>query len=185
GAPVTGPHRLRPPLPPQPWDGVRDCRTVGDIAPQSLGPMVPVDPALRMGEDCLWLNIWAPVEPGADGPRPVMVWLHGGAYCLGSAAQAIYDGRELAARGGGVVVTVNYRVGVLGLLGLRSLAPQFPARRAPPDELAALAWVRDHIAAVGGARGNVTLFGESSGAGCVTALLTAPAAAGLFHKAIA
>src|SRR5690606_274881 len=128
GAPATGANRLRPPRPPQSWDGVRECRTVGDVAPQSLGPMVPVDSTLRMGEDCLWLNVWAPAGPGDDGAaRPVMVWLHGGAYCLGTAAQLIYDGRELAARGGVVVVTVNYRVGVLGFLDLSSLSPEFTA----------------------------------------------------------
>ncbi|WP_083884260.1 carboxylesterase/lipase family protein [Nocardia higoensis] len=186
GAPVTGANRLRPPRPPQPWDGVRDCRAVGDVSPQSLGPMVPVDSALRMGEDCLWLNVWAPTAPGEDGaPRPVMVWLHGGAYCLGTAAQAVYDGRELAARGGVVIVTVNYRVGLLGFLDLSSLSSDFTANLGLRDQIAALEWVRDNIAAFGGDPGNVTLFGESSGAGCVTALLTAPAADGLFHKAIA
>lgn len=186
GAPVTGGYRLRPARPPEPWDGVRDCLTVGDVSPQSLGPMVPVDSALRMGEDCLWLNVWAPTEPaGAEGPRPVMVWLHGGAYCLGTAAQPIYDGRALAARGGVVVVTVNYRVGLLGFLDLTSLSPDFAANLGLRDQIAALEWVRENIAAFGGDPGNVTLFGESSGAGCVTALLTAPAAEGLFHKAIA
>ncbi|MBF6355192.1 carboxylesterase/lipase family protein [Nocardia higoensis] len=186
GAPVTGSHRLRPPRPPRSWDGVRDCLTVGEVSPQSLGPMVPVDSALRMGEDCLWLNVWAPAAPSESGaPRPVMVWLHGGAYCLGTAAQPIYDGRALAEHGGVVVVTVNYRVGVLGFLDLTSLSADFTANLGLRDQIAALEWVRENIAAFGGDPGNVTLFGESSGAGCVTALLTAPAAEGLFHKAIA
>lgn len=180
----AGRDRFRPPRPPQPWDGVRDCRTVGQIAPQSMENTVPIDRSLSMGEDCLWLNVWAPAGT-ADRPRPVMVWLHGGAYCLGTAAQGVYDGRVLAETGDVVVVTVNYRVGALGFLDLSSLSPDFVPNLGLHDQLAALEWVRDNIASFGGDPGNVTLFGESSGAGCVTALLTAPRAAGLFHRAIA
>ena len=187
GAPVTGTGRFRPPSPPQRWDGVRECSTFGDIAPQTMGTMVPVDSDLRMGEDCLWLNVWAPrgllTEDGE--PRPVMVWLHGGAYCLGTAAQAVYDGRRLAEIGDVVVVGVNYRIGALGFLDLSSLFHGFVPNLGLHDQIAALEWVRDNIAAFGGDPGNVTLFGESSGGGCVTALLTSPRAAGLFHRAIA
>ncbi|MGW5436517.1 carboxylesterase/lipase family protein [Nocardia asteroides] len=182
----SGPARFAPPRPPQRWDGVRECVVYGDIAPQAMGAMVPVDSDLAMGEDCLWVNVWSPrPEPSEDEPRPVMVWLHGGAYCLGTAAQTIYDGRKLAEAGDVVVVSVNYRLGVLGFLDLSSFGEQFTPNLGLRDQLAALAWVRDNIAAFGGDPGNVTVFGESSGAGCVTALLTAPAAAGLFHKAIA
>ncbi|MEV0295159.1 carboxylesterase/lipase family protein [Nocardia sp. NPDC050710] len=186
-APVTGTGRFRPPVPPQRWDGVRDCVTFGEIAPQTMGNMVPVDSDLRMGEDCLWLNVWAPRGlHNADGePRPVMVWLHGGAYCLGTAAQAVYNGRKLAETGDVVVVGVNYRLGALGFLDLSSLFHGFTPNLGLHDQIAALEWVRDNIAAFGGDPGNVTLFGESSGAGCVTALLTSPRATGLFHKAIA
>ncbi|WP_408639234.1 carboxylesterase/lipase family protein [Nocardia yamanashiensis] len=182
GAP-TGPRRFRLPQPPQPWAGVRDCDTVGEMSPQAPG-FVPVDGSLRVGEDCLWLNVWAPTAP-TDEPRPVMVWLHGGAYCLGTAAQAIYDGRRLAETGGVLVVTVNYRLGALGFLDLSSLGGDFTPNLGLHDQIAALEWVRDNIASFGGDPGNVTLFGESSGAGCVTALLTSPRAAGLFHRAIA
>ncbi|MBH0775799.1 carboxylesterase/lipase family protein [Nocardia bovistercoris] len=187
GAPVTGTRRFRPPSPPARWVGVRPCTTYGDVAPQTMGTMVPVDSDLRMGEDCLWLNVWAP--RGAlreDGePRPVMVWLHGGAYCLGTAAQGVYDGRRLAEAGDVVVVGVNYRLGALGFLDLSSLFHGFSPNLGLHDQIAALEWVRDNIAAFGGDPGNVTLFGESSGAGCVTALLTSPRSAGLFHQAIA
>ncbi|SUA73019.1 Para-nitrobenzyl esterase [Nocardia otitidiscaviarum] len=183
-APAAGAHRFAPPRPPEPWEGVRDCLEYGEIAPQTLGVMVPVDSTLRMGEDCLWVNVWAPAAP-SDEPRPVMVWVHGGAYCLGTAAQEIYDGRKLVETGKVILVSVNYRIGVLGFLDLSSLGPQFTPNLGLHDQIAALEWVRDNIAAFGGDPGNVTLFGESSGAGCVTALLTAPRAAGLFHRAIA
>ncbi|MGW5313488.1 carboxylesterase/lipase family protein [Nocardia thailandica] len=182
----SGKHRFARPRPPEPWDGVRDCAVFGDIAPQAVGAMVPVDSDLQMGEDCLWVNVWSPRLPAPDTePRPVMVWLHGGAYCLGTAAQTIYDGRRLAETGDMVVVSVNYRLGVLGFLDLSSLGPEFTPNLGLHDQIAALEWVRDNIAAFGGDPGNVTVFGESSGAGCVTALLTSPRAEGLFHKAIA
>lgn len=181
-----GPWRFRPPEPPARWDGIRDCTTFGEIAPQTMGNMVPVDSGLQMGEDCLWLNVWSPRSGSqTDEPRPVMVWLHGGAYCLGTAAQEIYDGRKLAEAGDVLVVSVNYRLGALGFLDLSSLSSDFTPNLGLHDQIAALEWVRDNIAAFGGDPGNVTLFGESSGAGCVTALLTAPRAAGLFHRAIA
>ncbi|MFF2556190.1 carboxylesterase/lipase family protein [Nocardia sp. NPDC058058] len=182
-ASAGGPNRFRPPQPPHRWDGVRDCVKFGEIAPQSAG-FVPVDSGLRMGEDCLWLNVWAPAA-ATDEPRPVMVWFHGGAYCLGTAAQAIYDGRKLAETGDLIVVTVNYRLGALGFLDLSSLGADFVPNLGLHDQIFALEWVRDNIAAFGGDPSNVTIFGESSGAGCVTALLTSPRSAGLFHRAIA
>ncbi|WP_227996367.1 carboxylesterase/lipase family protein [Nocardia australiensis] len=182
----AGPNRFRPPRSPQSWEGIRDCVTFGDIAPQTMGNMVPVDSDLRMGEDCLWLNVWAPRRAiETREPRPVMVWLHGGAYCLGTAAQGIYDGRKLVEAGDVVIVGVNYRLGALGFLDLSSLSDDFTPNLGLLDQIAALEWVRDNIAAFGGDPGNVTVFGESSGAGCVTALLTSPRSAGLFHRAIA
>ncbi|WP_442790873.1 carboxylesterase/lipase family protein [Nocardia sp. NBC_01327] len=182
-ASTAGPNRFRPPQPAERWDGVRDCLEFGDIAPQSAG-FVPVDSGLHMGEDCLWLNVWAPATPSEE-PRPVMVWLHGGAFCLGTAAQAIYDGRRLAEVGDLIVVSVNYRLGALGFLDLSALGSEFTTNLGLRDQILALEWVRDNIAAFGGDPGSVTLFGESSGAGCVTALLTSPLSAGLFHRAIA
>jgi para-nitrobenzyl esterase len=152
-----------------------------------------MEAGLGMGPDCLWLNIWAPsgsprgLRDAVQG-RPVLVWLHGGAYCLGSAAQRIYDGRRLSELGDVVVVTVNYRLGALGFLDLSSLSSAdqvFDTNLGLWDQISALEWVQENIAGFGGNPANVTLFGESSGAGCVTTLLAVPRAKGLFHRAIA
>ncbi|KAA0022440.1 carboxylesterase/lipase family protein [Antrihabitans cavernicola] len=182
----TGPLRFRAPVPPEPWNGVRECTEFGKIAPQGVAVSVPVDPGLKAGEDCLWLNVWSPAEEAA--PRPVLVWIHGGAYCLGSSAQRIYDGKMLAELGDCVIVTFNYRLGALGFLDLSSFSTDehvFESNLGLRDQIAALEWVRDNIAAFGGDPGNVTLFGESSGGGSVTTLMTSPHAEGLFHQAIA
>ncbi len=117
-APPVAEHRFRAPRPPQPWDGVRDGRTFGAMAPQGRDGPIPMDSSIPMDEDCLTLNVWAPTPDGIS--RPVMVWIHGGAYVLGSSAQRIYNGRNLSRLGEVVVVTVNYRVGALGWLDLSS-----------------------------------------------------------------
>lgn len=145
-------------------------------------------PGRTAGEDFLTLNIWAPsgTEPG--DAKPVLVWVHGGAYILGSASQPLYHGRALATGGDAIVVTVNYRLGALGFLELSTLGadPQrFATNLGLRDVLAALEWVRDNIAAFGGDPQRVTVFGESAGGGIVTSLLASPAAAGLFSAAIA
>ena len=144
-----------------------------------------VDPGLLPGEDCLWLNVWSPAEAR---DRPVLVWIHGGAYCLGTGAQRLYDGRQLVELGDVVVVAINYRLGALGFLDLSSFSTPsavFETNLGLRDQIAALEWVRDNIAAFGGDPGQVTVFGESSGGASVTTLLTSPRAAGLFHRAIA
>jgi para-nitrobenzyl esterase len=187
-APPVDELRFRAPQPPQRWTEVADATTYGPACPQSTLPNMKLDLGAPHGDDCLRLNIWAPAgaEPGAG--KPVLVWLHGGAYVLGSGSQPLYDGHALAASGDVVVVTVNYRVGALGFLDLSSFTTQqqrFDSNVGLRDVLAALAWVRDNIAAFGGAPGNVTLFGESAGAGIVTTLLASPAAEGLFVRAIA
>ncbi|GAB90026.1 carboxylesterase/lipase family protein [Gordonia rhizosphera] len=186
-APV-GDLRFRGPRPPERWTEIADAGEFGSVCPQSVLPNIPIDLGAPQGADCLRLNVFASssIEPG--DARPVMVWLHGGAYILGSASQALYDGRRLAADGGVVVVTLNYRLGALGFLDLSSLpnAPKgFESNIGLRDVLAALHWVRDNIAAFGGDPGSVTLFGESAGAGIVTTLLAVPAARGLFAGAIA
>jgi len=189
-APPVGDLRFRMPEPPQRWTEVADATSFGPACPQPSFPNMPLDLGAPQGEDCLSLNVWASsdTEPG-DG-KPVLVWLHGGAYILGSSGQPLYDGRRLAGGSdvGVVVVTVNYRLGALGFLDLSSFSGarrRFDSNIGLHDVLAALRWVRDNIAAFGGDPRKVTLFGESAGAGIVTTLLAAPAAEGLFAGAIA
>jgi para-nitrobenzyl esterase len=186
-APPTGDLRWRAPEPPRPWTEPADATRFAPISPQPPSP-IPLDPGARQAEDCLFLNVWAPSAAVPGGRKPVMVWLHGGAYVFGSSSQPLYDGRALVTDGDVVVVTVNYRLGALGFLDLSSFSSarrQFDSNLALRDVLLALQWVRDNIAAFGGDPDRVTLFGESAGAGIVTTLLAAPAAAGLFDRAIA
>ena len=178
-APPLGDLRFRAPEPPERWTGVADATKFGTACPQPGLPNIPIDLGAEQGEDCLTLNIWAPsgTEPG--DAKPVMVWLHGGAYILGSASQPLYNGRRLAAGGDAVVVTLNYRLGALGFLDLSSFngpGRRFDSNIGLRDALAALHWVRDNIAAFGGNPNRVTLFGESAGAGIVTTLLATPSA---------
>jgi carboxylesterase type B len=185
--PPVGPHRFGPPEPPEPWREARDATRFGPSASQNgalVGPLMSLGIG-RTGEDCLYLNVWT---PGADRRRrPVLVWIHGGAFVLGSGSQMLYDGAILARRGDVVVVTINYRLGALGFLRLRDrFGQRLPAtgNEGMLDQVAALEWVRDEIAAFGGDPGNVTIFGESAGAMSCATLLGMPRARGLFHRAI-
>ena len=182
-APPTGGLRWRAPQPPAPWTEPADATEVGPVCPQPTDPRIPLDLGAPQGEDCLTLNVWTPA--GGAAAKPVLVWVHGGAYVLGSGAQPLYHGRELAIGDDVVVVTVNYRLGAFGFLDLSSFGDAFDTNNGLRDVLFALQWVRDNIAAFGGDPDRVTLFGESAGAGIVTTLLGSPAAAGLFHRAIA
>jgi para-nitrobenzyl esterase len=185
--PPVGMLRFRPPERPEPWTGVRDARDFGPAAPQhssTLGPILNLGIG-RTSEDCLFLNVWTP-GPGGS-PRPVLVWIHGGAFVIGAGSQTLYDGATLARRGDVVVVTINYRLGGLGFLRLKELSGgKIPAtgNEGLLDQLAALDWVHDEIGAFGGDRGNVTIFGESAGAMSCATLLGTPCATGLFHRAI-
>ncbi|MGA5821714.1 carboxylesterase/lipase family protein [Kitasatospora sp. NPDC094028] len=180
-APV-GELRFRAPQPVRPWTGVRDATRFGNAAVQRRNPMVGLRPT---GEDCLTLNVTAPLEDSTR-PRPVMVFLHGGSYVFDTANR--YPGDSLAARGDVVVVALNYRLGGLGYVDFSEFSTDerpLESNLGLRDQLAALRWVRRNIAAFGGDPDNVTLFGESSGADAALTLLSTPAAAGLFHRAIA
>jgi para-nitrobenzyl esterase len=184
-APPVGDLRWRAPKAPLPWTGIRQAKGFGPACPQAPSKDVP---AGDMSEDCLTLNIWSPARRSAER-LPVMVWLHGGGFSKGSARMPIYDGANLGMKGV-VVVTLNYRLGFLGFFGHPLLTEEAKAENAPTanfgllDQVAALQWVQRNIQAFGGDPTNVTLFGESAGGISTLALMTAPSARGLFHKAI-
>ncbi|MEV5613119.1 carboxylesterase family protein [Streptomyces sp. NPDC052225] len=175
--PPVGALHLAAPAPALPWDGVRDAFAFGPPPPQSLTAGIP-RPAGADGEEWLTVNVWSP-QPGA-ARLPVLVYVYGGAYLTGSADGPPYDGAALAGRGA-VVVTFNYRVGAEGF----AVFDGAPANRGLLDQVAALRWVRENVAAFGGDPDRVTVFGESAGAGSVAALLAMPSAAGLVRGAIA
>lgn len=199
-APPVGERRFRPPEPLEPWRGVREADCFAPAPAQGLSTLVPQtsrsssSPAFPTGsdlgetsEDCLYLNVWVPATPsGGAGLRPVIVWIYGGGYESGSASPPYTDGAALARRTGAVVVAANYRLGALGFLHLADLGGGWAGsvNLALQDQVAALHWVRDNIAAFGGDPGNVTVAGQSAGAFSVGALLAIPRAAGTYHRAI-
>lgn len=201
----TSTRRFLPSVPPQPWTGVRDCIALGHQAPQmDLGATTAPGANLATpfvqkvmaagkqgvevgneGEDCLVLNVYTP-DASPSKKRPVMVWLHGGAFAMGSAGDPQYDGSALCRRGDVVVVGLNHRLNALGYLYLGALHPDFAdsGNCGQLDIVLALRWVRDNIAQFGGDPANVTIFGESGGGAKVSIMLAMPAARGLFQKAI-
>jgi para-nitrobenzyl esterase len=184
-APLNGARRFLPPQPPEPWAGTLEATRAGASAPQFA---MPVFRWINLaggspGADCLSLNVWT---PGLDAARrPVLVWVHGGGFLVGSGSTPVYRGHDLALRGDVVVVTINYRLGALGYAHLGALLDDGLAwNLGVRDQIAALEWVRDHVDRFGGDPDNVTVFGQSAGGMSVAALLGAPRARALFHRAV-
>lgn len=185
--PPVGPMRWRPPAPMKRWQGVRAATEFGPACVQSGSAIKsvysPAEP-LPVSEDCLTLNIWTPAEAKN---APVIVWIHGGALVNGSSREATYDGKRLAEQGV-IVVSINYRLGVLGWLAHPALsqesAQHVSGNYGLLDQMAALSWVKHNIAAFGGDASNVTIAGESAGALSVMYLMESPLARGLFARAI-
>ena len=176
--PPVGDNRLRAPQPVQPWDGLLEA--------DSYGPSCPAPFSVNEGdEDCLTLNIWGHLD---DTPRPVMVWIYGGGFLVGETALPTYEGDDLAQDADVVVVSINYRLGLLASLALEELRDEDPlgamGNMGLLDQVEALRWIKANIAAFGGDPDNITVFGESAGAMSTCALLGTPLADDLFHKAI-
>ena len=193
GASTAGAGRFKAPTPPKSWTGVRGSRAFGPQAPQAYRSVWENDEEAFLfqwdygysSEDCLRLNVWT---PSLDGKRrPVMLYLHGGGYTVGSSQELkMFDGVNLARRGDVVLVTINHRLNVLGYLNLAAYGDEYAesGNAGSLDTVAALKWVRNNIAQFGGDPGSVTIFGQSGGGGKVSTLLAMPSARGLFHKAI-
>ena len=180
GVPYAKAERLGPPVAPDAWNGERSATQFGPECPQYFGSFASIKKidAREVHEHCLVLNVWRP-DTDDTAPKPVMVWIHGGAFMAGTGN--MYDGAELAARGDIVVVTINYRLGILGFVNLDE---QIPSNLGMRDQIAALEWVRDNIAAFGGDPSRVTIAGESAGSISISMLMLCVQAQSLFHAVI-
>lgn len=191
-APPVGGLRWKAPQPVEPWEGVLQADNFRGVCPQlpyaedSFWARLQQYSQSELSEDCLYLNVWAPVEAPAE-KLPVMVWIHGGGLTRGSGTRAGYDGNALV-RKGVVVVTINYRLGIFGYLAHPGLSAEsehgVSGNYGLLDQVAALEWVQRNISKFGGDPGRVTIFGESAGAASVCLLMATPLAEGLFHRAI-
>ena len=197
--PPVGELRWQPPQPPLPWQGRREAAQPGSACTQRTSGLAPFfapmaqaygsifeQPPIKSSEDCLYLDVWVPEWP-VKRALPVMVWLHGGSNTVGSGTQSTYDGVSLT-RHGVLLVSFNYRLGVMGFFSHPELTSESPHHSSGNygllDQLAALNWVKQNIAQFGGDPDNVTLFGESAGAIDAARLMTSPLAAGLFKRVI-
>jgi para-nitrobenzyl esterase len=180
-APPEGALRFRAPEPPTPWTEPRDCTQPGAAVPHkvsALGELIGLSTEYQ-GSDCLHVTVWRPESRG-DTPLPVMVWIHGGSFEAGAASNPIANGAELCARGNVIVVSLQYRTGILGFLSL----PGAPENRGFLDQIAALEWTRNNIAKFGGNAENITLFGSSAGGVSAALLFATQAQRGLFRRVI-
>ena len=178
-------NRFRLPQTPEPWAGIREADEVGPNSPQFVTdfPGIDLTPLVgtgwRRGDDFLNLNVWAPEISGPSPLRPVMVWIHGGGFIMGSNHAPVQDGTAFA-RSGVVCIAINYRLGVEGFLPIPLVPPNLGLR----DIILALAWVKDHAGAFGGDPENITVFGGTAGGNAIAALLASPRTNGLFRRAI-
>lgn len=185
--PPVGPLRFHPPVKPIAWEGIRLTTEFSPVAAQTSSEVMNYlgNNITNMSEDCLYLNIWS---PSADQKRrPVLIWIHGGAFVSGSGSSSWYDGESFAAKGDVVVVTINYRLGIFGFLHLGEIGGEeyvTSGNCGILDQVAALEWVKENIEAFGGDPDKVTIFGESAGAMSIGVLLGFPSAQGLFQQAI-
>ena len=182
-APPVGELRWRAPQPALAWSGVRRADKFGPICTQT-GASVPGAPPEPVSEDCLTLSIWAPAKP-REQKLPVMVWIPGGGFTQESASMPLYWGDALATRGV-IVVTINYRVGLLGFLAHPELSRESGHHTSGNygllDQIAALAWIKRNVAAFGGDPERVTIWGQSAGSMAVSLLMASPLARGLFQR---
>lgn len=186
-APPVGHLRWRAPQKVTPWAGIYDATHFRHDCMQKANPYDSAPLKTKFSEDCLFINVWAPSKKAGVAPHPVMVWIYGGGMVNGGTSSPVYDGTNLAKKGV-ILVSFNYRLGHFGFFDFPALDKQHPEEAKGNfgfmDQIAALEWVKAHIAAFGGDPDNVTVFGESAGGESIHMLLTSPAAKGLFSKAI-